>query len=716
MHNFFKYSFLLFTMIVFSVNIQATHIVGGDFKIDMVNNIGSGATYDIQLRLYRDDVNGAVTLPSSVTVGIYYVGTNVQVTTKTIYLMSSGLVPLGDPCYTPNPGQVRIEEGVYQNLGGSTVLLPNNSAGYYIQYETCCRNNIVDNLQSPSTLGVSVFAKIPDPALGQNSTPDFGAYPNDAYFCVNNIKQFSWPVTDIDGDSLVYSLVAPLDESGQSGFLADSGPATGAYPTYPSCPFSFGYSASNMIGGTPNMSIDAFTGVITASPAIQGFFSFAVRVEEYRNGVKLGEVRRDVQYASLPCQVATYPDVSVNDDAGSSNIIVIDAYVDDQICFDVEVSVLDPNDSIYLQIGSANFDLLNTYVAPTQSGSQMQYLNWQNVNGQTFSFSNPQIQANGYLGGKGKIGMRYCWAPPCASLDEILDLTLSSYTVSCAGILTVDKDLQVHVVNDPEPINLDVPSSISLTLDSVTCLDLYALDNKFITNPVYDDTLFLEPTSSTGFDFAGTYQIPDSLANGIHYYTDFTYTDTLGVIQVIDSLFMDNFYHSNNISAAIGEVGLRFCWAVDCDYVFQQEFDLDFMAYSTVCASDTTFKTAHVEIDPPVANPQPIPNTFSPNGDEVNDYFQLTPFDINDPSTKYDDPCFDEMVVTIFNRWGQKVFESTDPSFKWDGTKNGDGSSMCKPGSYMVIIKGTFGSTYDPVSGIRIPNPVEDEYFIQLFR
>jgi hypothetical protein len=34
----------------------------------------------------------------------------------------------------------------------------------------------------------------------------------------------------------------------------------------------------------------------------------------------------------------------------------------------------------------------------------------------------------------------------------------------------------------------------------------------------------------------------------------------------------------------------------------------------------------------------------------------------------------------------------------------------------MVIIKGTFGSTYDLVTGLRIPNPVEDEYFIQLFR
>ena len=31
---------------------------------------------------------------------------------------------------------------------------------------------------------------------------------------------------------------------------------------------------------------------------IIGFFVFTVRVEEFRNGIKIGEVRRDVQYAS----------------------------------------------------------------------------------------------------------------------------------------------------------------------------------------------------------------------------------------------------------------------------------------------------------------------------------------------------------------------------------------------------------------------------------
>ena len=141
---------------------------------------------------------------------------------------------------------------------------------------------------------------IPNPGLGQNSSPDFGNYPLDAYFCVNNIKNFTWPVTDPDGDQLVYSLVAPMDEGPGFG-TGNSSPGSGAYPFYPSCNFGAGYSLSNIIGGTPQMSIDANTGEITASPSIQGFFAFAVRVEEYRNGVKIGEVRRDAQYASLPC-------------------------------------------------------------------------------------------------------------------------------------------------------------------------------------------------------------------------------------------------------------------------------------------------------------------------------------------------------------------------------------------------------------------------------
>ena len=94
--------------------------------------------YDVQLRLYRDDVNGAVNMPASVTIGIYQVGTNNLQSTQTLFLNggSGSIVPLGDPCYTPNPSIFRIEEGIFNTL--TPVSLPNFPMGYYFHYEVCC--------------------------------------------------------------------------------------------------------------------------------------------------------------------------------------------------------------------------------------------------------------------------------------------------------------------------------------------------------------------------------------------------------------------------------------------------------------------------------------------------------------------------------------------------------------------------------------------------
>jgi gliding motility-associated-like protein len=57
-----------------------------------------------------------------------------------------------------------------------------------------------------------------------------------------------------------------------------------------------------------------------------------------------------------------------------------------------------------------------------------------------------------------------------------------------------------------------------------------------------------------------------------------------------------------------------------------------------------------------------IPNTFTPDGDEFNQHFQpiftagFDPFDFN---------------LQIYNRWGEVVFESNDPTVGWDGTYHG---------------------------------------------
>ena len=55
-----------------------------------------------------------------------------------------------------------------------------------------------------------------------------------------------------------------------------------------------------------------------------------------------------------------------------------------------------------------------------------------------------------------------------------------------------------------------------------------------------------------------------------------------------------------------------------------------------------------------------IPNAFSPNGDGINDELVVSPFGL-----------LQDYKITVFNRWGAVVFESTDPGVSWDGTFKG---------------------------------------------
>jgi len=51
-----------------------------------------------------------------------------------------------------------------------------------------------------------------------------------------------------------------------------------------------------------------------------------------------------------------------------------------------------------------------------------------------------------------------------------------------------------------------------------------------------------------------------------------------------------------------------------------------------------------------------LPNAFSPNEDSVNDSFKPLNNNLSD------------MELTVYNRWGQQVFASSNPDTGWDGT------------------------------------------------
>jgi gliding motility-associated-like protein len=71
-----------------------------------------------------------------------------------------------------------------------------------------------------------------------------------------------------------------------------------------------------------------------------------------------------------------------------------------------------------------------------------------------------------------------------------------------------------------------------------------------------------------------------------------------------------------------------------------------------------------------------VPNAFSPDGDGLNDFFFIQGEDINR----------DEYVFQIFNRWGEMVWESTNPDEPWDGSDNG-GDYYVEEGVYVWRIE-----------------------------
>ena len=78
-----------------------------------------------------------------------------------------------------------------------------------------------------------------------------------------------------------------------------------------------------------------------------------------------------------------------------------------------------------------------------------------------------------------------------------------------------------------------------------------------------------------------------------------------------------------------------------------------------------------------------LPNIFSPNGDDRNDSFDAFPWKF-----------IDSVEVNIYNRWGELVFETSNPDIQWNGTyldtgeRMPDGVYMCAVTAYTRRLEG----------------------------
>ncbi|MCB0737658.1 MAG: gliding motility-associated C-terminal domain-containing protein, partial [Bacteroidetes bacterium] len=68
-----------------------------------------------------------------------------------------------------------------------------------------------------------------------------------------------------------------------------------------------------------------------------------------------------------------------------------------------------------------------------------------------------------------------------------------------------------------------------------------------------------------------------------------------------------------------------------------------------------------------------VPNSFTPNNDGINDFFEAPGYHM------------DSVHLQVFNRWGERVFETTEVDFKWDATFRGEPVPV---GVYVWVLNG----------------------------
>ncbi len=172
-----------------------------------------------------------------------------------------------------------------------------------------------------------------------NSSPYFSIKPI-PYCCVNVPYAYNNGAIDPDGDSLSSEIINPLTGSGcnvapQNVGLANPQPA--GYP-----PISF---PSNPLQTNNSFSI-ATNGQMNFTPTRVGPWTLTVRVREWRKGVLIGSVMRDVQVQVLGNCAQIPTTIGVPSNVGGAVTLpngTISGCVDQKITFTYSMTSTDPN-------------------------------------------------------------------------------------------------------------------------------------------------------------------------------------------------------------------------------------------------------------------------------------------------------------------------------------------------------------------------------------
>ncbi|WP_447642148.1 MULTISPECIES: PKD domain-containing protein [Chitinophagaceae] len=284
--------------VLFSTQSFGHHIKGGWIGYQYTTSTSTTTTYQVTVYLY---VSCTTTGPTDkVVLGVFDGASNSTILTQSInntthYNLTKGTF---SPCMT-NPPSICYNIYTYQ----TTITLNNNTAGYVLAVQDAYRIDNIANIANSGSTGITITGTIPGTINGtsyaKNNSPQF-IFQDTAIVCHNATISLPFTAVDQDGDSLSYSFTNGLNVTNANQNTANSTPSA---PPYPSLTYLSGYNGSQPLGN--NVTINPVTGLISGTaPATTGEYVIAVYVKEWRNGVLIDSLKKELQILVNDCSLS----------------------------------------------------------------------------------------------------------------------------------------------------------------------------------------------------------------------------------------------------------------------------------------------------------------------------------------------------------------------------------------------------------------------------
>ncbi|MGY6561913.1 MAG: T9SS type B sorting domain-containing protein [Luteibaculaceae bacterium] len=687
--------FIVFSCILTAQGFAA-HLAGGYIRYECLGN----NQYEIELVIFRD-CNHGTPFDGNTRVQIFdangtsFTTLNIPVATADI---SELTLNTGSVCLEIPP-TICFEKGVFT----ATVTLPPSIGGYYAVYQRCCRGGNVLNLLNSGDTGSSYVTHIPGPdlvGLGNcNSSPDITSLPEIAY-CVGFPASFTIQAADSDADSLSFKMCNLLN----GGSIMSPYPNPFTPPPHDIVPFNNagGFFFNNPFG-VPDFSINESTGEMTFTSNQIGLFAAQVCIEEWRNNVRIGTTNIEIQFSGVNCALASAGIEELNSEQACNGLIVDftnSSFTPGEIPPTFLWSFLNNGDTLGIStLSNPSFEFpsfgqfeVSLIVLPGEFCADTT-----SIFIDVFPLLAPEIEM-----------------PPTACINENIDLFAAGSFTGGAEFLweILGSSQEIATTRDVENISyLNAGNfQVNLTIFENGC---ERSASEFITvynRPIADFTaditqgcqplevnftntsnvfgadyfldwhvngLVVDDGDSLNFTFneAGFYDI-----KAIVYTTNNCVTsDTLAInnfitvwpnptaaLEILPSeiVFIDNPFFSfrgleTDVDCFFTLGDLTF---TDCDnaILLDQTGFIPFSYTATTEFGCTTSVFKNLLVNGTLVF---IPNAFTPNNDGVNDIFK--------PVVR----GADIYHLEIFDRWGNKVFETRDTNRGWDG-KNAKGSEV----------------------------------------